>query len=53
MTHLVPPAGDLCYNIYIDTPNSKTFELMGLHLRNGSHSTRLIVVYRPPPNTKN
>ena len=36
----------------LDTPNSKTFELMGLHLRNGSHSTRLIVVYRPPPNTK-
>ncbi|KAK2182463.1 hypothetical protein NP493_353g06002 [Ridgeia piscesae] len=26
---------------------------MGLHLRNGSHSTRLIVIYRPPPNTKN
>jgi hypothetical protein len=26
---------------------------MGLHLRNGSHSDRLIVVYRPPSNIKN
>ena len=37
----------------LDTPNAKTFELMGLHISNGPQSTRLIVVYRPPPNTKN
>ena len=37
----------------LDIPNAKTFELMGLHISNGSQSTRLIVVYRPPPNTKN
>ena len=37
----------------LDTPNAKTFELMGLHISNDPQSTRLIVVYRPPPNTKN
>ena len=37
----------------VDIPNAKTFELMGLHISNGPQSTRLIVVYRPPPNTKN
>ena len=37
----------------LDTPNAKTFELMGLHVSNGPQSIRLIVAYRPPPNTKN
>ena len=37
----------------LDTPNAKTFELMGVHISNGPQSTRPIVVYRPPPNTKN
>ena len=34
------------------TPNAKTLELIGIHRSNASHSTRLIVVIRPSPNTK-
>ena len=48
----VPRANGTFVMRQLDTPNAKIFELMDLHLRNGSNSTRLIVIYRPVPNTK-
>ena len=37
----------------LEMPKTKTFELMSLHVSNGTQSVRLLVVYRSPPNTKN